>query len=398
MNPICIIPARGGSKGLPRKNVLPLCGRPLLAWNILAALEACGEGNVFVTTDDAEIAEVGEKYGAQTIWRPAQLAADQASSESALIHALETLREQRTLPEVFLFLQCTSPLTTADDLRSILGVMENENADSALSVTCSHRFLWRSSGNGAAAGINHDSRVRLRRQDMEPEYAENGAVYAMRTDGFLEAKHRFFGKTVMHVMPEERSWEIDSPTDFKIAGMMLRERLNTQRAALLPSQIAAVVFDFDGVMTDNRVITSQDGTESVSCDRSDGLGLAALRKAGIRLQVLSTEENPVVAARCAKLGIPCIHGEEDKAARLKQWLAEENIDPAKAIYVGNDRNDSKCLELVGCPVAVADAYLEALQRALIVLDRDGGKGAVRELCDLILDKDLVNREFSRKKK
>jgi YrbI family 3-deoxy-D-manno-octulosonate 8-phosphate phosphatase len=383
---ICIIPARGGSKGLPRKNVLPLCGKPLLAWNVLAALEACGEGNVFVTTDDAEIAKVGEQYGAQTIWRPADLAVDQASSESALIHALESLRELRTLPEVFLFLQCTSPLTSADDLRGILDVMESENADSALSVTPSHRFLWRASGDGLAAGINHDSRVRLRRQDMDPEYAENGAVYAMRTEGFLKAKHRFFGKTVMHVIPEERSWEIDSPTDFQVAEVLLRDRLKAQRASLLPSPIQAVVFDFDGVMTDNRVLTGQDGSEFVACDRSDGMGLAALRKAGIRLQILSTEVNTVVAARCAKLGIPCIHGEENKGERLARWMKDEGIAPAHVIYVGNDRNDTKCLELVGCPVAVADAYPEALQRALIVLERKGGQGAVRELCDLILEK------------
>jgi N-acylneuraminate cytidylyltransferase len=147
-----------------------------------------------------------------------------------------------------------------------------------------------------------------------------------------------------------------------------------------------VVFDFDGVMTDNRVLTNQDGGELVACDRSDGLGLAALHKVGIPILVLSTEENPVVAARCAKLKLTCIHGVEDKANRLKQWLAEQGIDPAKTIYLGNDRNDSNCMELVGCPVAVADAYPEALQRALIVLDKEGGKGAVRELCDLILEK------------
>lgn len=387
MKPICIIPARGGSKGLPRKNVLPLCGRPLIAWNVLAAVKACGEGNVYVTTDDSEIASVAGRHGAKIVHRPAELAGDTASSESALIHALGVIAGERgELPDVFLFLQCTSPLTTVGDLEAVIARMDSGTADTVFSATPSHRFLWKNGTNDQAAGINHDSRVRLRRQDMEPEYAENGAIYAMRTAGFLETKHRFFGNTAIHVMPEERSWEIDSPTDFKIAGILLRVRLNTQRAALLPSQIAAVVFDFDGVMTDNRVITTQDATESVSCDRSDGLGIAALRKAGIRLQVISTEVNSVVAARCAKLKIPCIHGEEDKASRLKQWLADENIDPTKTIYVGNDRNDSKCLELVGCPVAVADAYPEALQRALIVLNREGGKGAVRELCDMILNR------------
>lgn len=387
MKPIAIIPARGGSKGLPRKNILPLCGRPLVAWNIQAALEAFGPGHVFVTTDDAEIAAISGRYGARIIHRPAELAADKASSESALLHALMEINTlEGDLPDHFVFLQCTSPLTTAEDLLGIMGVLHSNNADCAFSATPSHRFLWNSNVGGSAAGINHDSRVRLRRQDREPEYAENGAIYTMRTAGFLETKHRFFGKTVIHVMPEERSWEIDSPTDFKIAAMLLRERLHAQRAALLPRPPAAVVFDFDGVMTDNRVLTGQDGGELIACDRSDGLGIAGLRATGIPILVLSTEENPVVAARCAKLKLPCLHGVEDKATRLKQWLTDENIDPVNTIYVGNDRNDSKCLELVGCPVAVADAYPEALQRALIVLENPGGKGAVRELCDLILAK------------
>lgn len=387
MKSICIIPARGGSKGLPGKNVLPLCGRPLIVWNILAALEACGEGDVFVTTDDAEIASVAGQHGARVIHRPAELAGDMASSESALLHALgEILLLKGVLPDHFLFLQCTSPLTTAEDIRSLVNRLESSGADCAFSVTPSHRFLWKTAADGSAAGINHESSIRQRRQDMEPEYAENGAIYAIRTQGFLEKKHRFFGKTVIHMMPEESSWEIDSPTDFQIAEVLLRKRLSAQRADLLPDPVAAVVFDFDGVMTDNRVLTGQDGTESVSCVRSDGLGLAALRNAGIRLQVLSTEINPVVAARCAKLGISCIHGEENKGARLAKWMVDEKIDPTQVVYVGNDRNDSKCLELVGCPVAVADAYPEARQRALIVLDQEGGKGAVRELCDLIINR------------
>jgi YrbI family 3-deoxy-D-manno-octulosonate 8-phosphate phosphatase len=385
MKPIAIIPARGGSKGLPRKNILPLCGRPLIAWNILAALEAYGAGNVFVTTDDAEIATVSVRYGAQIIHRPAELAQDKASSETALLHALAEINTREGgLPDHFIFLQCTSPLTTAEDLLCIMDALHNSNADCAFSATPSHRFLWRSNADNSAEGINHDSRFRLRRQDREPEYAENGAIYAMRTSGFLETKHRFFGKTIIHAMPEERSWEIDSPTDFKIAEILLRERLQRNRRKLIPRSPAAVVFDFDGVMTDNSVLTGQDGHEFVACDRSDGLGLAALRKAGIPILVLSTEENPVVAARCRKLQLPCIHGVADKAARLKQWLDDGDIDAAMTIYVGNDRNDSKCLEIVGCPVTVADAYPEALQRALVVLDQAGGKGAVRELCDLIL--------------
>lgn len=382
---ISIIPARGGSKGLPRKNLLPLCGRPLIAWNILAALEACGAGNVYVTTDDAEIREVSFQHGARVIMRPSELANDTASSEVALLHALGAIQEERgELPDWFLFLQCTSPLTTSQDIHQVMDLVAQGAIDTAFSATSSHRFLWRESDKHQATGINHDSRFRLRRQDRESEFSENGAIYAMKTEGFLNHKHRFFGKTSIHVMPEERSWEIDSLTDFRIAEVLLRSRLEQERESLIPRSLSAVVFDFDGVMTDNRVHTDQHGAEKVVCDRSDGMGLADLHNRGIKLLVLSTEENLVVAARCAKLKIPCIQGIEDKGSRLKQWMKEESIDPANAIYVGNDRNDNKCLELVGCPVAVADAYPEAQQRALIVLGKNGGQGAVRELCDLII--------------
>ncbi|MGE9270338.1 MAG: HAD hydrolase family protein, partial [Verrucomicrobiales bacterium] len=201
------------------------------------------------------------------------------------------------------------------------------------------------------------------------------------------------GRVSCYEMPESRSWEIDSPVDFRIAEVLLRDRLEKDRARCLPENLSAVVFDFDGVMTNNRVTTGQDGKESVTCDRSDGLGLAALRKAGVRLQVLSTEVNPVVQARCDKLGISCLHGFENKAERLQQWLEVEGIDPRGVIFLGNDRNDAGCLELVGCPVAVADAYPEALQRAAIVLQRNGGEGAVRELCDLILNSNLHTNQL-----
>ena len=384
MNTICIIPARGGSKGLPRKNLLPLSGRPLLAWSILAARKALGDGSVYVTTDDSEIARVALEYGANVIERPSELAGDQASSESALIHALGVVRTQGgALPDQFVFLQCTSPLTTSEDISGLLETMESNGADSAFSATTSHRFLWKESESSNAQGINHDSRKRLRRQDMEPEFAENGALYAMETEGFIEHEHRFFGKIALHEMPEERSWEIDSRTDFAVAEVLMRQHLNAMKASLLPSKIGAVVFDFDGVMTNNKVITDEHGNESVVCDRSDGMGIALLRATGIRILVLSTEENSVVAARCEKLKIECIHGQKDKAKRLLQWSHDEGVGLDSIIYLGNDVNDVGSLEIVVCPVVVADAYEVAKQHALIVLENNGGEGAVRELCDLI---------------
>lgn len=152
----------------------------------------------------------------------------------------------------------------------------------------------------------------------------------------------------------------------------------------LPKMPSAVIFDFDGVMTDNGVYLTQDGTEAVRCDRGDGMGIEMLRKAGVFCMVLSKEQNPVVAERCKKLQIPCIQGCDDKAPALKALLAEKGLSLEQAVYVGNDINDRACLELVGCGVIVADAHPSVHDVADAVLSKPGGRGAVRELCDAIL--------------
>ena len=160
----------------------------------------------------------------------------------------------------------------------------------------------------------------------------------------------------------------------------------TAKADPLPDPIALIVFDFDGVFTDNKVYTTQDGTELVMCDRGDGLGLDMLRAAGVPLRVLSTETNPVVSARARKLKLPVEQSCGDKAAWLARFLADEGIDPASVIYVGNDVNDRGAMELVGCAVAPADAHPSILAIADFVLKAPGGRGAIRELSDLILSR------------
>jgi YrbI family 3-deoxy-D-manno-octulosonate 8-phosphate phosphatase len=155
-------------------------------------------------------------------------------------------------------------------------------------------------------------------------------------------------------------------------------------SSALPSPVRAVVFDFDGVFTDNRVYVFEDGREAVVCDRSDGMGVGLLRAAGIPMLVISTEQNPVVSARCRKLDLPFRQGVDDKLSVLREWLDEQGASLADAVYVGNDVNDVECLEAVGCGVAVADAYDEAREAAAIVTRRPGGHGAVRELASLIL--------------
>jgi len=311
---------------------------------------------VIVSTDDHEIAAVSKQYGAEVVWRPANISGDTASSEAALLHVLEHLKTTEYYqPDLIIFLQCTSPLTTHEDIDGTIQVLLDEDADSAFTATPFHYFLWRKDQTGEAIAINHNKRRRPMRQEREPQYIETGAVYAMRTEGFLKAKHRFFGKTVMHITPPERHWEIDEPIDLKIAEILVKELMWRQDLQLLPSPISGLVMDFDGVFTDNRVIVSQDGKEAVLCNRGDGMGLDRLKQSGLPLLVLSTEKNSVVQVRCEKLGIPYQQGVSDKLSALKEWIRKNDLNPTGIIYIGNDTNDLPCMQYVGCSIAVGDA-------------------------------------------
>lgn len=148
--------------------------------------------------------------------------------------------------------------------------------------------------------------------------------------------------------------------------------------------IKLVAFDFDGVFTDNTVYVSQEGVESVKCWRSDGIGLARLSDAGVHACILSTEVNPVVRIRANKLKVRCNQGVEDKSTAILDICKELSISPQQAMFVGNDINDIPAFRVVGVAVGVADAYDEINPHILFKTARPGGKGAVREVCDLVV--------------
>ena len=230
MKTVAIIPARGGSEGIPRKNVRLLAGKPLIAHTIGTATQASNVNRVVVSTDDDEISAISRQWGAEVILRPAKISTDISSSELALLHALEHLHENEGYsPDLLVFLQCTSPLTLPEDIDGTVQALLDQEADSSLAVTPFHYFLWRWDLNGDAIGVNHDKRVRPLRQERDLQYLETGAVYVMRTKGFKKARHRFFGKTAMYVMPPERCLEIDEPVQLAIAEFLLSARLQGEK-------------------------------------------------------------------------------------------------------------------------------------------------------------------------
>jgi N-acylneuraminate cytidylyltransferase len=221
-NILAIIPARGGSKGIPAKNIAPLAGKPLLAYNLQSALHTPSITRVVVSTDDQQIADVAKEYGAEIVWRPSELSGDTATSESALLHTIKWFGETENYqPDLVVFLQCTSPLTLPEDIEGTIQALITQQADSALAVAPFHYFLWGYGKNNEVIPINHDKNYRPRRQDRDPQYVETGAIYVMKTAGFVQAKHRFFGKIAMYHMPVHRRLEVDDPVDLQIAQVLL---------------------------------------------------------------------------------------------------------------------------------------------------------------------------------
>ncbi|PWC04972.1 acylneuraminate cytidylyltransferase [Agromyces badenianii] len=411
-----IIPARGGSLGLPGKNIARVGGVPLVARAVRAALAAQRIDRVVVTTDDRDIAAAARAAGAEVIDRPVELAGGEASSESALLHALDALEpgapaqaspehasleqaspDSRTAAQhpVTVFIQATSPFIHPADLDTAIGRVASGERDVVFAAAATHVFLWRDhAGSDTAVGVNHDSAHRPRRQEREPEYRETGAFYVFSTDGFRAAQHRFFGRIGIQPVEANHALEIDDLADLERAQALAAHvdrgiAASAGRSVVLDRErpcidVDALVTDFDGVHTDDTVMVDQLGRESVRVSRSDGHGIARLRKAGVPVLILSAEENPVVGRRAEKLGVECVQGVGEKGAVLRDWAEARSIRLDRIAYLGNDRGDLPALELVGWPVAVPDAAPEALAAARHVLTQPGGHGAVRELADLIL--------------
>ena len=377
---IAVIPARGGSKGVPDKNLRQVGGRSLLARTVAVARSSRRIDEVVVSTDAPKLAAEAERHGATVISRPAELSSDSASSESALLHALDELGDI----DVLAFLQCTSPFLTADELDRAIDAVVEQGADASFTAVASHAFLWSRQEDGSAIGINHDAASRPRRQDRPAEFLETGAAYAMRAEGFRAARHRFFGRTVAVEVDPRRAMEIDTPEDLELA-RAIATVLDKEPVALDLPVPRILVLDFDGVFTNNRVHVDEHGTESVTCHRGDGHGLSLLARQ-LPVVVFSTERNPVVAARCEKLGLPYEQGLGDrKVDVLQRYCRERYIDLEDVMFVGNDVNDLDCLRAVGCAVVVADAVPEAKAASHAVTSRAGGDGALREIADALLE-------------
>ena len=229
MGNIAIIPARGGSKGLPGKNIRPLNGKPLIVHSIEQAVNASCVSRILVSTDDEKIADIATQNGAEVIMRPSHLATDTATTESAIVHALDCLSGQYDNQEdAIILLQCTSPLRTSQHIDSAYSQMKRTNSDSLVSVTPWHGFNW-ARGNETAEPVGWDLDKRLRRQDMQSQFRENGSIFIFSPKIILEYGNRLGGRIELFVMDDWTQFEADTLEEFLLCEWIMTSGLLEMR-------------------------------------------------------------------------------------------------------------------------------------------------------------------------
>ena len=224
MNVECIILARGGSKGIPSKNIIDFCDKPLLAWTIEQCIQAETINTVWVSSDDREILSVAKTYGAYLIERPKSISGDLASSEEGWLHAIDILEQKGFVTDVVVAPQVTSPLRESSDIDRAVTRFSNQKLDSLFSASIADDlYFWEKDADGTLKSINYDYKNRKRRQIFQQQIVENGSFYLFKPEVINKGNNRFGGKIGYSEMEFWKMFEIDSEQDFRMCSALMNE-------------------------------------------------------------------------------------------------------------------------------------------------------------------------------
>jgi len=376
---ISIIPARGGSKGVPRKNIKKLRGKPLIAYSIEQSISSSYIDQTIVSTEDEEIAKISQKYGARVIVRPKELAEDTTPTDPVLIHVIKELDKESIKPDYLVLLQPTSPIRRKYDIDRAIEKLIDGDGDSLLSVRENSSFLWSNEGKP----LNYDYKARPRRQDKEWELIENGSIYITKRNILLKENNRLGGKIMTYVMPEWASFEIDTQFDFELVEYIAQNKLPFVLHNL--KKIKLAIFDVDGVFTDGSVYLDEQGNELLKFSRIDGKGIELLKNAGVTIAIITSEDTKIVEKRMNKLKICHIHiGIKDKLSVYESLKERLSLTDEETAYCGDDINDIDIIEKAGFTACPKNAVKAIKKKCNYISPYRGGAGFVRDICDMII--------------
>ncbi|MDG1349128.1 MAG: HAD hydrolase family protein [Flavobacteriales bacterium] len=378
MSIIAFIPARGGSKSIPEKNIKIFCGRPLIFWN-LQELQNSKVDKIVVATDSEKIKSVVNSFGFSKVSvfnRSNENSQDFSSTESVMLEYIKSVNLSDS--DTFMLVQATSPFTQTTHFNEGLELFKQHN--SILTCCESKRFSWR-----GGKALNYDIYNRPRRQDHKGTLIENGAFYISSVSDIKSTQNRISGDIGIYEMPEYTYTEIDEQEDWIVAeSLMKRFVLNNKMQDF--SKIKLFLSDVDGVLTDAGMYYTENGDEFKKFCTYDGMGFQLLQKTGVKVGILTTEDRELNRRRAKKLGLDFdFHGAKDKLQIVKDLCAAENITLDQVAYIGDDVNCFGLLSHVGiaaCPNNAVDK-IKAIPN-IMHLERNGGDGVAREFVELFL--------------
>lgn len=383
MRTIAFIPVRGGSKSIPLKNIKPLCGKPLVCWNI-EALEACDlVDEIVVATDSDEIWQTVESRNYQkTILyrRSKENASDTASTESVMLEYINHAHLEAD--DVFMLVQATSPLTQTEHFTEALKSYAKGMYDSMLTCVRNYRFYWNEDGSS----MNYDYMRRPRRQEFKGMLMENGAFYINKVGNIIKSGNRLSGRIGIYEMPEYTATEIDEPDDWTIIEEMLRRHVLRKKEK---KDVKLFLSDVDGTLTDGGMYYSENGDELKKFNTRDGMGFKLLREAGIKTGIITGEDRLLNQRRAEKLKVVYFYqgkANADKLTTVQAIVHEMGIKMENVAYIGDDINCYELLSSVGVAACPADAHSKVKSiPGIHVMKKKGGDGCVREFADLLLE-------------
>jgi len=380
MSIIAFVPARGGSKSIPLKNIKNFCEKPLLYWSLNSLENTVEVDKVIVATDCDEIEKTVKEFEFSKIHiyrRKPENATDISSTESVMLEYLED--SGLKAEDIFMLVQATSPFTQSQDFTKAIAQYLERGCDSLLSGTRIKRFFWNKDGTP----LNYNYESRPRRQDFDGLFMENGAFYINKVENILKNKNRLYGKIGLYEMPEFTSLELDEPDDWIIGEQLMKKCLLTRPTD--KKQIKIFLTDVDGVLTDAGMYYSETGDELKKFNTRDGMGFQLLRNKGIKTGFITSEITQLVIKRAEKLQIDFLHQGKKNKGKLDAALeicSKENISLKEVAYIGDDINCIELLSKVGLAACPADAVNEVKEIPdILILNKRGGEGCVREFID-----------------
>jgi N-acylneuraminate cytidylyltransferase len=378
---IALVPARCGSKSIQLKNIRLFCGKPLLYWCLNALENAKQVDRIVVATDCHEIASCVQDFNFSKInifHRIKDNAKDSSSTEDVILEFLDF--EKPGEDDLLFLVQATNPFSTSEDFDAAVHQLQSTQIDSLLSCSRVKRFLWTEEG----IPLNYQYERRPRRQDFSGTMMENGGFYLNSVENILKYKNRLSGKIGIYEMPSYAELELDEEDDWLHGEYLMKKYLQPKPNI---KDIRLFLSDVDGVLTDAGMYYSENGDELKKFNTYDGMGFKLLQKRGLKVGILSQEDRELNRKRAEKLKLDYhFHGIDHKLELVKNLCQQLEITLSEVAYIGDDINDAELLRSVGLAACPSNARKSIKSiPGIIELETPGGKGAVRELVELLWD-------------